>query len=320
MISRLVTVFGASGFLGRYVVSRLADADLRVRAATRHPNAALFLKPMGKVGQIQTVYANVADEKSVAAAVSGADAVINLVGILYQGWGAQKFRRIHDEGAANVARAANKAGAKTMIHVSAIGADAKSPSRYARTKAAGEQAVKRAFKGAAIVRPSIVFGAEDNFFNMFARMAMLPLAPLPLVGAKTKFQPVFVEDVAKAIAGLVQDPKQGKGKTFELGGPSVYTFRELMEYMLEVTGRDKMLLPIPFPLASVMGAVSAAVFRLLPFPPPLTLDQVRLLKRDNVVEKKKGVKTFKNLGITPTPLEVVVPAYLAPYRRRLSSG
>lgn len=320
MISRLVTVFGASGFLGRYVVSRLAAADLRVRAATRHPNAALFLKTMGKVGQIQTVYANVADEKSVAAAVNGADAVINLVGILYQGWGGQSFRRIHDEGAANVAKAAKKARVKTLIHVSAIGADAKSPSKYARTKAAGEQAVRKHFKGAAIIRPSIVFGAEDNFFNLFARLAVLPLVPLPLVGARTKFQPVFVEDVAKAMEKLAEDPKLGKGKTFELGGRSVYTFRELMEYLLEVTGRDKMLLPIPFPLASVMGAVSAAVFRFLPFAPPLTLDQVRLLKRDNMVEKKKGIKTFKDLGITPTPLEVVVPSFLEPYRNRLASG
>jgi NADH dehydrogenase len=305
MARGLVTVFGGSGFIGRYVVQRLARAGWQVRVAVRRPNEALFLKTSGDVGQVTPVAANVRDDRSVAAAVAGADAVVNLVGILYQS-GKQSFDSVQAKGAARVAAAAKAAGATRFIQISAIGADSGADALYARSKAAGEQAVKLAFPGATILRPSIVFGAEDDFFNRFARMAMMSPA-LPLIGGgHTKFQPVFVGDVAAAVEKALADDG-AQGKTYELAGPQVYTFRALMELLLKEIGRCRLLLPLPFALASL----KAAFLQLLPIP-PLTVDQVRLLKRDNVATA--NMPGLLDLGITPTTLESVLPSYLDQYR------
>lgn len=312
MTTKLVTIFGASGFLGRVIVGRLAKQGFRIRAAVRHPNDALFLKPLGGVGQIQVVYADVADPKLVMKAIDGATIVINCVGILYEGWGSRKFKKIQAEGPAHIGKAAKKKGVKTLIHISAIGADAQSKSKYARTKAAGEIALKKAFKKAIVVRPSLIFGPGGGFFDQFARLAKIPLAPLPLISGKTRFQPVFVDDVAEAVIRATVSPGQYESKVFELGGPGIYTFRELLEYMLQNLQMKKTILPIPFFIASLMGLGFQIVFKFLPFPPPLTLDQVRLLKKDNVVAKK--AKSFKAFDIAPTPMQAVVPAFLRHYR------
>jgi len=302
---RLITVFGGSGFIGRNLVRDLADRGARVRVAVRHPNQALFLKPMGDVGQIQIVQANLRHAPSVAAAVEGADAVINLVGILFES-GKQKFDEIQAKGAGRVAEAAAKAGVSRLVHISAIGADAASPSKYARAKAAGEEAVKAAFPTATILRPSIVFGPDDDFFNRFAGLATISPA-LPLIGGETKFQPVYVGDVADAITAALEDEKSA-GKTYELGGPRTYTFRELMELTLKEIQRKRMLITVPFGLAKF----KAAFLQILPNP-LLTVDQVKLLAFDNVVAPK--AKKLKDLGITPTPAEAILPRYLYRFRK-----
>lgn len=307
MARKLVTVFGGSGFIGRYVVRNLAQAGWQVRVAVRRPDEALFLKTAGDVGQVTPVAANIRDEKSVAAAVSGADAVINLVGILYEG-GRQKFDSVQGAGAKRLAMAARAAGAKRFIQISAIGADPHSNSGYARSKADGEQGVASSFPGATILRPSIVFGPEDDFFNRFAKMAMLSPA-LPLIGGgHTKFQPVYVGDVAAAVATALDDPTTA-GKTYELAGPRIYTFRELLTLMLREIGRSRALIPLPFALATVQ----AAFLQVLPVP-PLTVDQVRMLKRDNVASAQ--VPGLKDLGLNATAVEVVLPTYLDRYRPR----
>jgi NADH dehydrogenase len=305
MATQVVTIFGGSGFIGRYLVQRLARSGWIIRVAVRHPERALFLKPMGAVGQITPIAANLRHEASVAAAVAGADAVVNLVGILYERR-PQSFAAIHVEGAGRVARAAHAAGARRYVHMSALGADPASPAAYGRSKAAGEAAARAAFPEAAIVRPSIVFGPEDDFFNRFAGLARY-LPALPLIGGgKTRFQPVYVGDVADALARLAEDPATA-GKTYELGGPSIYSFRELLEYLLREIGRRRLLLPLPFALAQLQ----AAFLELLPTP-PLTRDQVRLLERDNVVSP--NAPTLVDLGIQPTALELIVPSYVARYR------
>ena len=305
MARKLATVFGGSGFIGRYVVQRLAKRGWMVRAAVRRPDEALFLKPLGDVGQITPIAANLRHQGSVEAAVAGADAVVNLVGLLYQG-GPQRFDAVHVEGAGRAAAAASKAGAAQFVQVSAIGADPASPAAYARTKAAGEAAVKSAFPQATVLRPSIVFGPEDQFFNRFARMARLtPVLPL-IGGGHTRFQPVYVGDVADAVAAAVER-QDAAGKTYELGGPEIRTFRELMVLMLREIERRRLLVPIPFAIASLQGAL----LQLLPMP-PLTLDQVRLLKRDNVVTA--GMPGLKELGVGATALELILPTYLARYR------
>jgi NADH dehydrogenase len=305
MARKLATVFGGSGFIGRYVVQRLAKRGWMVRAAVRRPDEALFLKPLGDVGQITPIAANLRHQGSVEAAVAGADAVVNLVGLLYQG-GPQRFDAVHVEGAGRAAAAARKAGAAQFVQVSAIGADPASPAAYARTKAAGEAAVKSAFPQATVLRPSIVFGPEDQFFNRFARMARLtPVLPL-IGGGHTRFQPVYVGDVADAVAAAVER-QDAAGKTYELGGPEIRTFRELMVLMLQEIERRRLLVPIPFAIASLQGAL----LQLLPMP-PLTLDQVRLLKRDNVVTA--GMPGLKELGVGATALELILPTYLARYR------
>ena len=301
-----VTVFGGSGFIGRHTVRRLAQAGLRVRVAVRDPEAAAFLKPMGDVGQVVPVQANLRHEASVRRAVEGADAVINLVGILYQR-GSQRFASVHAQGARRVAAAAKAAGAKRFIHVSAIGADPGGTAEYARSKAAGEAAVVEAFPGASIVRPSVVFGPEDAFFNRFAGLARLSPA-LPLIGGgETRFQPVYVGDVAEAIFAILQRPDTA-GRIYELGGPRSYSFTELLQYVLRETGRKRLLLPLPFALAKLQ----AAILQLLPVP-PLTPDQVELLRRDNVASA--GLPGLAELGLTATPLEAIVPSYLARFRR-----
>jgi len=307
MAARLITVFGGSGFIGRYLVQRLARHGWLIRVAVRHPAQALFLKPLGDVGQITPVPASLRHEGSIRAAVAGSDAVVNLVGILYQR-GRQGFAEIHAEGARRVAEAARAAGAERLVQMSALGADPSSPSDYARSKAAGEAAAAAAFPGASIVRPSVVFGPEDNFFNRFAAMARYsPVLPL-IGGGRTRFQPVYVGDVADALLRIVEDPTCA-GRTYELGGPQVYTFRELMELTLETTCRDRWLIPVPFWLASLQ----AAFLELLPSP-PLTRDQVRLLQRDNVVSP--GTPGLAELGIAPTAAEIIIPTYLDIYRRR----
>jgi len=307
MAQRLATVFGGSGFIGRYVVTDLARDGWSVRVAVRRPDEALFLKTAGVVGQVTPIATNIRDRASVARAVAGADAVVNLVGILHES-GRQKFQAVQAEGARTVAEEAARAGVAHLVHVSAIGADPNSDASYARTKAAGEAAVRQAFPKATILRPSIVFGAEDGFFNRFARMARLSPA-LPLIGGgKTRFQPVYVGDVAEAVATAITTPAAA-GQTYELGGPKIYTFVDLMRLLLNEIGRKRALVPLPFPIASLMGAV----MQCLPMP-QLTLDQVRLLKRDNVVSE--GASGLADLGIAPTSVETIIPTYLDRYRAR----
>ncbi len=305
MTTRIVTVFGGSGFIGRHLVGRLAKQGWVIRIAVRHPSQANFLKPMGDVGQITPIRAPVQEQIAVEAAVDGAEAVINLVGILYER-GRQKFTAVHAHGAQAVAEAAQAAGAKTLVQISAIGADTHGEADYARSKGAGEAAVKTAFPEATIIRPSIVFGPEDGFFNRFAEMARFsPVLPL-IGGGRTRFQPVYVADVAEAIARCLADPAT-RGKTYELGGPRVYTFKELMQLLLHEIRRRRLLVPWPFKLADMQ----AAVLECLPVP-PLTRDQVKLLRRDNVVAS--GALTLADLGIEPTAAEVIVPTYLDRYR------
>ena len=306
MAPGLITVFGGSGFIGRHLVRRLAQQGWIVRAAVRRPSEALFLKPMGDVGQITPVRAPVQDPDAVKAAVAGARAVINLVGILYER-GARSFEAIHARAPQTIAEAAAEAGAERLVHVSAIGADPQAEAGYARSKAAGEAALRGAFPAASILRPSVVFGPEDDFFNRFAVMARISPA-LPLIGGgETRFQPVYVGDVAQAIATCLADPAC-QGKTYELGGPRVYTFKALMELVLAQTGRRRLLVPLPFALADLQ----AMVLELLPVP-PLTRDQVKLLRRDNVVGE--GALTLADLGIAPVAAESVVPTYLDRYRK-----
>jgi uncharacterized protein YbjT (DUF2867 family) len=305
---KLVTVFGGSGFIGRHVVRALAKRGYLIRVATRRPELAGHVQPLGNVGQIQPVQANLRARWSVDRAVEGADHVVNLVGILYQS-GAQTFSAVQQEGAATVAEAANAVGAK-LTHGSAIGADARSKSAYARTKALGEKAVLETVKDAVIFRPSIVFGPEDQFFNRFADMARYSPA-LPLIGGgTTKFQPVFVGDVAEAIARSVDGDVKG-GHAYERGGPNVLSFRQCMEQMLEVIDRKRMLVPVPWWVAQIQGAVLG----LLP-KPPLTGDQVTLLRKDNVVsrEAEEGRRTFTGLGIQPQSTATILPSYLWRYR------
>ena len=306
----LVTVFGGSGFVGGQVVRALAKAGYRVRVAVRQPNLAYRMRMLGDVGQIEVVQANVRVPASVARALDGAEACVNLVGVLWES-GRQKFQSIHAMGARHVAEQAAKAGVKRLIHVSAIGADINAKAKYARSKGEGEGSVRAAFPGATIVRPSIVFGPEDDFFNRFAQMAAL--APvMPLVGGETRFQPVFVGDVAAVIAKAVSSPAS-VGVTYELGGPTVYTMREILELILTETGRARPLLPVPWPMAGLIGALGDLQASILPIAPPLTSDQVEMLKSDNVAAS--GLPGLAEAGVVPTAVEAVVPTYLYRYRK-----
>jgi len=314
----LATVFGGSGFIGRYVVRNLARDGWLVRVAVRRPDEALFLKTAGVVGQVTPLAANIRDRASVARAAAGAEAVVNLVGILHQS-GRQRFQAVQAEGARTIAEEAARAGVQRLVHISAIGADPNASSGYARSKADGEAAVRQAFPTATILRPSIVFGPEDGFFNRFARMAQLAPA-LPLIGGgKTRFQPVYVGDVAEAVVKAIETP-EAAGRTYELAGPRIYSFAELMRMVLHETGRKRPLVPLPFPIASAIGRVAEgatravnAVVPILPGP-ALTADQVRQLKRDNV--PSAGSAGLTDLGIVPTGVEAIIPTYLDRYRAR----
>lgn len=317
--SQLVTVFGGSGFVGRHVVRALAKRGYRVRNAVRRPDLAGFLQPMGVVGQVHSVQANLRFPASVARAVDGADAVINLVGILVED-GAQRFDAVQAKGAAAVAQACAAQGITRLVQMSAIGADPGSVSAYARSKAEGEAAALSAVPQAVITRPSIVFGPEDSFFNRFAALARVsPVLPL-VGGGETRFQPVFVGDVAETIARAV-DGRLAGGMAYELGGPEVRSFRELMAYVLAVTGRRRLLVPLPFSAARLQAAVLEGVkyasFGLLPEEFLMTRDQVALLEHDNVVSEaaKRQGRTLEGIGIEPESYEAIVPSYLYRFRR-----
>lgn len=308
-IDTLVTVFGGSGFLGRHVIRALCKRDYRIRVGVRRPDLAGHLQPLGKVGQISPVQANVRYPESIAAAARGASVIVNLVGILTES-GAQSFDAVQAEGAATLARVARDTGAR-LVHVSALGANAESTSRYARSKAAGEAAVLEAMPSATIFRPSVVFGPEDNFTNRFAGLArMSPV--LPLIGGETRMQPVYAGDVAAAIADAV-DGKTTPGATYELGGPEVMTMREILEVILRISERDSALVPLPFGLAKL----KAAFLQFAPGDFKLTPDQVELLRADNVVSDaaKAAGLTLEGLGITPDSLEAVTPSYLWRFRK-----
>ncbi|MXQ08419.1 NAD(P)H-binding protein [Alphaproteobacteria bacterium GH1-50] len=309
-MSKLVTIYGGSGFVGRYVTQRMARAGWRVRVAVRRPNEAHFVKPYGVVGQVEPVFCNIRDDDSVRQVMGGSDAVINCVGILEES-GKNTFEALQHEGAARIARIATEQGVGRLVQVSAIGADPESDSDYARTKGLGEQAVLDAFPSAVILRPSIVFGPEDEFFNRFAAMArMSPV--VPLFGADTRFQPVYVDDVAHA-AELAATGQAAPG-IYELGGPDVDTFRELIQQMLQVVRRRRLVLGLPFWVGRAMGRVFGAIraVTLGLAPAPVTVDQVKQLARDNVVSE--GAKGLDDLGIRPTSLEAVLPSYLWMYR------
>lgn len=304
MNNSLITVFGGTGFLGRHTVRALARAGFRVRVAVRYPNQGFFLPPMGHVGQIALVKCNVREPDEVAAAARGAEAIVNLTGILYQR-GEQSFEAVHVAAAEAIANAAREAGATSLVHVSSIGADKDAESSYAASKGEGERRVREAFPNAVILRPSLVFGSEDQFFNRFASLArVLPFLPL-IGGGHTKFQPVFVGDVANAVVQGVTDPA-ARGKTFELGGPTVYSFKELMQFILRETCRKRLLVPVPF-----FAATIKSIFLQFMPSPLLTPDQVTLLKSDNVVT---GNDTLATLGIVPTSVEAEVPTYLWRFR------
>lgn len=305
----LITIFGASGFLGRHVVRALARDGYRIRAAVRRPDLAGHLQPLGQVGQIHAVQANLRHPASVEAAVRDSAVVVNLVGILFE-HGRQRFSAVHAGGAELVARAAAAQGAR-LVHVSAIGADENATARYARTKGLGEAAVFAAMPDSVVFRPSVIFGPDDDFFNKFAAMARLsPFLPL-IGGGHTRFQPVFGGDVGEAVAKAVANETK-PGTIYELGGPEIYTFKELMQFVLATIDRRRLLLPIPFWVAKLMGQF----LQFLPVP-PLTPDQVELLKQDNVVSaaaRGEG-RTLQGLGIEARTVETIVPSYLWRYRK-----
>ncbi|MCW3474851.1 complex I NDUFA9 subunit family protein [Limobrevibacterium gyesilva] len=300
----VATVFGGSGFIGRYVVKRLAAAGYVVRVAVRHPEGALFLKPMGAVGQVVPLGASVTDAASVARAVEDASLVVNLVGILAERRPGD-FQRIHADAAGLVAAQASAASVERLVHISAIGADPASPSQYAKTKAAGERAVQAAFPAATILRPSVVFGAEDQFLNRFGAMAQYSPV-MPVICGNTKFQPVHVGDVADAaMAALAR--ADAAGAIYELGGPKVWTMRELLAFILKQTRRDRWLVDVPLGLARLQAAVLERLPGKL-----LTRDQLLLLARDNVAAP--GMPGLAELQIAPTPLELVAPGILQRFR------
>jgi NADH dehydrogenase len=306
----LVTVFGGSGFLGRYVVRALAKRDYRIRVGVRRPELAGHLQPLGKVGQIHAVQVNLRHPGSVGAAMRGSHVADNLVGILTKN-GRQTFDAVVAKGAATIAEAAAAAGAR-MVHVSAIGADATSASAYARAKASGERAVLAAVPSATVLRPSVMFGPEDQFTNRFAALArMSPLLPL-IGGGATRMQPVYVGDVATAVADAV-DGWTKAGAVYELGGPEVLSMREIMQIILRVIERERMLVPLPFAIARL----KAMVLQFAPGPLKLTPDQVTLLKTDNVVSDAATAAglTLQGLGIAPDSMEAVVPQYLWRFRK-----
>lgn len=308
---KLVTIFGGSGFVGKQVVRRLARDGYRIRVVTRAPNLHLDLKPLGDVGQIALVRGDIRQEAQVRDAVRGGDAVVNLVGILRPG-GGQSFEDIHVGGPDAVARACASMGVGTLVQMSAIGADENASAAYARSRAAGEAAARDAVPSTVVLRPSVIFGSGDGFFNLFAGLMRFARIAFPSFGGgRTRFQPVYVGDVAEAVAVALRDPTL-KGRTFELGGPTVYTLRQILELIAAETGRRFVYIPIPFFLLDVVGIVTGW----LPFA-PMTYDQAKLLRRDNVVKAgpdAAAVGTLADLGIAPTPAEAILPSYLYAYR------
>ena len=309
-MSQLVTIFGGSGFVGRYIARRMAKEGWRVRVAVRNVNEAMFVRPYGVVGQVEPVFCNIRDDASVAAAADGADAVVNCVGVLDE-VGKNTFSAVQAEGATRIARIAAAQGVARMVHISAIGADAAAESAYARTKAAGEAGVLEHMPGAVILRPSVIFGAEDQFFNRFAGMSRMGPV-LPVIGAETLFQPVYVDDVAAAaVKGVLGHAESG---IYELGGPDVHSFRELMQLMLGVVRRRRLIVNMPFGVARLMatgfGIVRALSLGLIRG--PVTKDQLINLAIDNVVAD--DARGFDALDIRPTALEVVLPDYLWRFR------
>ncbi|WP_417250188.1 complex I NDUFA9 subunit family protein [Celeribacter sp.] len=311
-MTKLVTIYGGAGFVGRYIARRMAKEGWRVRVAVRRPNESLHVKPYGAVGQVEPIFCNIRDDVSVRAAMQGADAVVNCVGVLTQR-GRNSFAAVQAEGAERVARIASEEGIGRLVHISAIGADAQAASEYARTKALGEEGVLKAFPKAVILRPSVMFGSEDDFFNRFANMAAKTPFVLPIVGGETKFQPVYVDDVARAaVKGTLEDIEPG---IYELGGPDVATLRELMQEMLHEIRRKRLLVNLPFWVGHIMGAMfglaqvaTGGLFH----NSVLTRDQVRNLRVDNIVSD--DAKTFADLDITPTNMGAVLPDYLWIYR------
>jgi NADH dehydrogenase len=300
---KLVTIFGGSGFLGRHLVRALANDGWRIRVAVRHPNTAHFLKPMGRVGQIQLMKANVLKDEDVAAATEGADAVINLVGAF------KNFQALQVGAPKRIAERAEAAGISRLIHVSVIGASGEAPAKYFRSKAEGEAELLKAYPAATIVRPSLMFGPEDGFFNRFAALVrMLPFAFPLFGGGKTQFQPVFVGDVANGIARLLRDPSTAGG-IFEFAGPEVMSFRDVMEFVLRHTGRKRSLVSVPLPLASL----KAFFLQILPNA-PLTPDQVRMFRTDTIASGE--YPGLRELGILPSAAEAIVPSYLWRFRKR----
>jgi len=309
-MSKLVTIYGGSGFVGRYIARRMAQAGWRVRVAVRRPNEAMHVKPYGNVGQVEPVFCNIRDDDSVRAVMRGADAVVNCVGT-FDRKGRNNFQAVQAEGATRIARLATEEAVSHLVHLSAIGADAQSDSEYAQSKAAGESGILEHFPQAVILRPSVVFGPEDQFFNRFAGMTRFGPV-LPVVGGDTKFQPVYADDVAHA-AALGVEGRADPG-IYELGGPEVATFRDLMKVMLKIIRRRRLILNIPFGLAAAMAwameLVQTVTFGLIP--PQITRDQVRSLRVDNVVSE--GAKGFAELGIEPAAIEAVLPDYLWRFR------
>ena len=307
---KLITVFGGSGFVGRHVVRALARRGYMVRVAVRRPEDAYFLQPFGNVGQIVSVQANLRDTASVARAVEGAWGVVNAVGILFE-HGSQDFDAIHHHGAKTVAEQTAMAGIENFVHISALGASNLSPAAYARSKAAGENAVRAAYPSAQILRPSVIFGAEDCFFNLFADMARFsPVLPL-IGGGKTRFQPVYAADVASAVLKRLEAGAK-ESRVYELCGPEVMSFKEVLELVLSATGRKRLLVPLPFFLARI----DAWFLQMWPWNPLLTVDQLRLLESDNVLSgaaKTQG-RDLEGMGIAPASPRAVVPAYLAQFR------
>lgn len=309
-MTKLVTIYGGSGFVGRYIARRMAKEGWRVRVAVRRPNEALFVKPYGAVGQVEPFFCNIRDDASVRLAMQGADAVVNCVGILVSEW-ENNFDAVQAEGAGRVARIAAETGVAQLVHISAIGADASSESAYARSKAAGEAAVLQAFPKATILRPSIIFGTEDGFFNKFAAMAKFGPV-LPITGGATRFQPVYVDDVAQAAVLGVLGRAEG---VYELGGPDVESFKQLMQRMLAVIGRRRFVLSLPRFAANLIGFAGDMVQKFslgLITNRMLTRDQVKNLAKDNVVAE--GARGFAGLGLSPTPMAAVLPDYLWRFR------
>ncbi len=307
MPSPIVTIVGGSGFVGRYIAQAMAKRGWRVRVAVRRPNEAMFVKPYGVVGQVEPIQCNIRDDASMTRVIAGADAVVNCVGVLFE-MGANRFDAVQTEGAARVARISAEQGVGQLVHLSAIGADPESRSAYAQSKAEGERSVLEAFPNAVILRPSVIFGTEDQFFNRFAGLSKI--APiLPMVGGGTKFQPVWVCDVAEAAArAVVGDVASG---TYELGGPRVASFRECLELMLRVIRRRRLLLDIPMPLARLKAwALEKSAW--VGIPPMLTVDQVILLESDNVVSGE--LPGFAEIGIDPASMESTIESYLYAYR------